>query len=187
MIEAANPDAVVDALKAARSRRVGIDGIDGCGKSTLAKAIATSLRCRVFCLDDYLDRDRGRFLEFIDYRRLRAEVSAETSYVIEGVCLLHALDRAHLEIDALVYVKRRHLGLWADERELNLDEPLEDFLKQERELTAMVAGASEAATDLGLAEEIIRYHHTARPHNNAHIIYFRDERPPHTTRDRPAF
>ena len=83
----------------------------------------------MFSLDDYLERDKGGFLDFI--------------------------------------------GLWADERELDLDEPLEDFLQNERELTAMVA--CEPVTDLGLAEEVIRYHYTARPHDNAHIVYFRDE------------
>lgn len=176
MIEADNSDAVFDALRVAGSRRVGIDGIDGGGKSTLAKAIAAKLNCRAFCLDDYLDRDRGGFLEFIDYDRLWTDVSAEKSYVVEGVCLLHALDRAHLEIDALVYVKRRRLGLWIDERELDLDEPLEEFLEEERKFTAMVEGAGEVVTDLGLAEEVIRYHYAAKPHNNAHVVYFRDER-----------
>jgi len=175
MIEVATPDAVVEALRSANARRIGIDGIDGCGKSTLARVVAVKLQRRLFTLDDYLEKDKGGFLEFIDYSRLRSDVSAEDACVFEGVCLLHVLRRAELVIDALVYVKRRHLGLWADERELDLDlnEPLEDFLKNERELTAMVAG--EAVTDLGLAEEVIRYHHAARPHNSAHIVYFRDE------------
>jgi hypothetical protein len=175
MIEAANPDAVLDGLRTANARRIGIDGIDGCGKSTLAKVVAAGLGRRVFSLDDYLDRDKGRFLEFIDYPQLRADVSTGGAYVIEGVCLLYALQRAGLAVDSLVYVKRRHLGLWADERELDLNEPLEDFLKNERKLTAMIAGESEVVTDLGLAEEIIRYHYAARPHINAHIVYFRDE------------
>lgn len=173
MTEADTPDAVVGALHAAKARHIGIDGIDGCGKTTLAKAVAAKLQRRLFSLGDYLDRDKGGFLEFIDYPRLRADVSAEEAYVIEGICLLHALQRAELAIATLVYVKRRHLGLWADERELEITEPLEDFLKNERELTAMVAG--EAVTDLGLAEKVIRYHYAARPHNNAHIVYFRDE------------
>jgi hypothetical protein len=176
MIETATTDAVVDALRETNSRRVGIDGIDGSGKSTLAKTVAAKLDRRLFCLDDYLERDRGGFLEFLDYDRLRADVSAESSYVIEGVCLLHALDRADLDIDALVYVKRRHLGLWADEHELDLSEPLEEFLENERKLAARVTGESEAITELGLAEEVIRYHYDARPHHNAHIVYYRDER-----------
>ena len=173
MTETTTPDAVTAALLGIRARRIGIDGIDGCGKTTLAKIVAAGLHSRLFTLDDYLERDKGGFLDFIDYQRLHADVSAEEAYVIEGVCLLHAVQRAKLAIDTLVYVKRRHLGLWADERELDLDEPLEDFLQNERELTAMVA--CEPVTDLGLAEEVIRYHYTARPHDNAHIVYFRDE------------
>ena len=176
MIEASTADAVIDVLRAANFRRVGVDGIDGSGKSTLAKTVAAKLGRRLFCLDDYLERDRGGFLEFLDYKRLQADAASETGYVVEGVCLLHALDRAKLKIDALVYVKRRHLGLWADEQELDLSEPLEEFLENQRRLTAMVAGETEEITDLGLAEEVIRYHYVARPHNSAHIVYYRDER-----------
>jgi len=173
MIEAATPDALIDALRSANAQRIGIDGIDGCGKTTLGKAVATELRCRLFSLDDYLEKDKGRFVEFLDYARLRAGISPEVAYVIEGVCLLHALQQANLAVDTLVYVKRRHLGEWADERELDLKEPLEEFLESERKLTAMVA--REPVTDLGLAEEVIRYHYAVRPHNSAQVVYFRDE------------
>ncbi|RPJ46867.1 MAG: hypothetical protein EHM16_08045 [Betaproteobacteria bacterium] len=175
MVEVDTPDAVIDVLKTAGSRCVGIDGINGSGKSTLAKAIAAKFNCRVFCLDDYLEREKGGFLEFIDYNRLKADVSNEKSYVIEGVCLLEALDRAYLRIDALVYVKRRHLGLWADERDLDLNESLEDFLEGERRLTAMVTDGREEGLNLGLYEAIIRYHYKIRPQNSAHVVYFRDE------------
>jgi hypothetical protein len=121
MIEVATADAVVDALRATGWRRVGIDGIDGSGKSTLARTVAAEVGWRLFCLDDYLERDRGGFLDFLDYSQLRADVSLEANCVIEGVCLLHALDRAKLSIDALVYVKRRHLGLWAHEDETRFE------------------------------------------------------------------
>lgn len=173
MIEAATPDAVIDALRDANAQRIGIDGIDGCGKTTLGKAVAARLRCRLFSLDDYLEKDKGRFVDFLDFTRLHTEVSPEEAYVIEGVCLLHALQRADLAVDTLVYVKRRHLGVWTDERELDLNEPLEGFLESERKLTAMVA--HEPVPDLGLAEEVIRYHYAVRPHNTAQVVYFRDE------------
>jgi hypothetical protein len=94
MIEAASPDTVIEALCTSDALRIGFDGIDGSGKTTLANAVAAELQCRLFNLDDYVDRRKGRFLEFIDYPRLRADVSAEGAYVIEGVCLLHALQRA---------------------------------------------------------------------------------------------
>lgn len=173
MIEVATPNAVIEALCAVNARRIGIDGIDGCGKTTLAGTIAAKFQCRVFSLDDYLEREKGGFLEFIDYQQLHDDVSAEEKYVIEGVCLLHVLQRAALGIDTLLYIKRRHLGLWAAERELDISQPIEDFLENERKLTAMVNGGVSA--DLGLAEEIIRYHYATRPHNKAHIVYFHDE------------
>jgi hypothetical protein len=175
MTETADPGAVVDALRAMDARRIGIDGSNGSGKSTLARYVAEQLRHRLFSLDDYLERNRGGFLEFIDYPRLQAEVSTESVYVIEGVCLLTALERAELATDALVYVKRRHLGLWADEDELEVSEPLEEFLANERKLTAMVSREPEEAAELGLAEEVIRYHYLTRPHHKADVVYFRDE------------
>ena len=102
MIEAATPDAVIDALRNMNARRIGVDGIDGCGKTTLAKVIATKLQRRFLSLDDYLERDKGRFLDFIDYPRLHADASSEKVFVIEGVCLLHTLQNGKLAIDTLV-------------------------------------------------------------------------------------
>lgn len=68
--------------------------------------------------------------------------------MIEGVCLLHAIDRAKLKIDALVHVKRHHLGLWADEDELDPKEPLEEFLESERNLVGMVTGETGTTTEM---------------------------------------
>ena len=175
MAETADANAVVVALRELYAQRIGIDGSNGSGKTTLARFVADQLHRRLFSLDDYVDRNKSGFLEFIDYLRLHADVSAEASYVIEGVCLLSALHRAGLATDALVYVKRRHLGLWADEDELEVSEPLEDFLANERKLTAMVNREPEENAELGLAEEVIRYHYESRPHNAADIVYFRDE------------
>src|SRR5690242_17309784 len=99
MIEITTPDALLAALRG--SRRVGIDGIDGCGKTTLAKIIAAKLGRKLFSLDDYLEKDKGKFIEFIDYAKLCAEADAAGEYVIEGVCLLRVLQRAGLGIDNL--------------------------------------------------------------------------------------
>src|ERR1051325_4286141 len=156
MIETDSLDMALGAVGSKSAGRIGIDGNNGSGKSTLARSLADALACRLFSLDDYLDRNKGGFLAFIDYQRLRADVDEHKEYVIEGVCLLEVLQRAGLSIDALVYVKRRHLGLWADEYELDIQEPLEDFLRKERELVAMVLRDSDPVEDLGLAEEIIR-------------------------------
>ena len=176
MSEVRTPHAVAEAIRTRKSKRVGVDGIHGSGKSTLAKAVAGILGVRLFSLDDYLVKEQGGFLKFIEYDRLRRDIAGVDAYVVEGVCLLHALKRAAVAIDCLVYVKRLQRGLWADERELKLEEPLEAFLEKERELTAMVAGDGEPVTDLGLDEEIIRYHYVARPQDVADIVFLRDDR-----------
>src|SRR6185312_15218243 len=128
MMELTVAEDVADALRALDLRRVGIDGIDGSGKSTLAKSVAAKLNFRLFHLDEYLEKNHGRFLDFLDYGRLRADVLSESHYVIEGVCLLHALGRARVPVDGLIYVKRYRLGHWADEGELEVQGSLEEFL-----------------------------------------------------------
>ncbi|MDQ5849754.1 MAG: hypothetical protein M3544_12420 [Pseudomonadota bacterium] len=175
MSEVRTPHAVAEAIRTRKSKRVGIDGTHDSGKSTVARAVAGILGVKLFSLDDYLVKEQGGFLEFIEYDRLRGDVGAVDAYVIEGVCLLHALKRATVAIDSLVYVKRLQLGLWADETELEIDEPLEAFLEKERELTAIVAGDGEPVSDLGLDGEIIRYHYVARPQDVADIVFLRDD------------
>jgi hypothetical protein len=70
-------------------------------------------------------------------------------------------------------VKRYCHGLWSDERELDLDEPLEPFLEQERGLCSRLAG--EKLDHLGVGEEIIRYHFLHRPFRQARVIYGRND------------
>jgi hypothetical protein len=166
------PASVVAAITLRKGKRVGIDGTHGSGKTTLAKAVAAELHFPLFSLDDYLDRQQGGFLEFLDYRRLSRDLAAADRFVLEGVCLLDAVKRADVELDCLVYVKRLRHGLWADERELEIEEPLEEFLEKER-LTAMICGDDEPVTDLGLDEEVIRYHYVQRPHKRADITFAR--------------
>lgn len=166
---------VVNALRSRNARCVGIDGSDGVGKSTLAKAVASEMGLPIFHLDDYLVRKQGGFLEFLQYPRLRQEIASASEYIIEGVCLLKALDQIGATIDVLVYVKRYHLGCWSDERELDVEEPLEQFLKKEREFVQLLSADKSSSTDLGLSEEIIRYHYARRPHRNAQLIFRRDD------------
>lgn len=171
MVEATTTEQVVDALRSLGAICIGVDGSDGVGKTTLSKTIATRMEFPVLSLDDYLVPKQGGFLEFLQYDRLRDAISTAPCLVIEGVCLLQALERVQVQIDALVYVKRYHLGCWADERELSLTEPLEGFLARERKLVSLIRGDDAADQCLGVTEEIIRYHHAKSPQNSAQIIY----------------
>lgn len=155
------------------AQRIGVDGTDGAGKSQLAREVAGLLGIPHLNLDDFLEKNQGGFVDYIKYGELRTRVAAEESFLVEGVCLLQVLSKAELQIDALVYVKRYHLGCWSDERECELEEPLEEFLRRERELLARIA--QHPVENFGLGEEIIRYHHQHRPHANAAVVYRRND------------
>ena len=166
---------LAQALRAADARRIGVDGSDGVGKTTLAQALAGILRCQLISLDDYLHKQQGAFIPNIHYGKLASDIAQAQSFVVEGVCLLEALARAAAHIDKLVYLKRFHLDVWADERELHLVEDVESFLLKEREFVGLLEGSDQPVQDLGVAEEIIRYHASYLPQEHADFFYRRDD------------
>ena len=102
-MEVTTASEVIDALRFAAARRVGIDGTDGVGKSTLAKTLADELAFTLFSLDDYLEHGRCGFVKYIQFDHLRAEVSAANEYVIEGIRPLGSIGaRRNNGLDGLV-------------------------------------------------------------------------------------
>jgi broad-specificity NMP kinase len=97
---------------------IGIDGVDGCGKSTLASLIAERLGWNVVSVDDYLEQDRDTYVAHVRTSDLRAQTANATPTIVEGVCVLAVCQAANLPLDLLVYVKRvRADGSWLDEDE----------------------------------------------------------------------
>lgn len=162
---------VLGILSAKAARRIGVDGTDGAGKSHLAARIASALGITHLDLDDFLEKNQGGFTNHIKYGELRKAASG-SGFVISGVCLLDVLERAEIAIEALVYVKMYHLGYWSDERELDVMEPLEQFLAAERVVLSQIE--NRPVDDFGLGEEIIRYHYHRRPYNRSDVVFRRD-------------
>lgn len=80
---------IVTKLKRHISKLIIIDGVDGSGKSALAKEIALELGCAHINLDDYLEKNRGSFVKHIKYKPLKSEMDkAESPFIIEGVWYL---------------------------------------------------------------------------------------------------
>lgn len=180
-IEVATPQDLATCLREGSYRRVGIDGVDGCGKTTLAKTLAAQLKIPLISVDDYLNKKRGSYLEHLRYENLKWTFHAQSPCIMEGVCLLQVLKFAGLDIDTLVYVKRMRHGLWSDERECDIDEDVDAFLEEEKELAEMLSTSKADQSDQSssefpsLAEEIIRYHASYRPFENATFWYCRDD------------
>jgi hypothetical protein len=172
--EAHTPEEVASVLRESGARCIAIDGTDGCGKSTLATELGAKLGVRVLHLDDFVAKNLGAYIANLNTVKLAQALASSKSYVIEGVCLLQALEVLSLEPDALVYVKLMSHGFWSDEDELAPRIPVDEHLAELRAMIQpMAAYLGESGELSALTEEVIRYHAAYRPSERASIVYLR--------------
>ena len=169
MTDCINSQEVIDAIRAISAVRIGIDGIECSGKSTLAREISGALGLPCISLDSFVEKKMGGYVEHIDYSKLKATLENLEGYVVEGVCLHQVLGRIQLAPSASIYIKRMQHGVWSDEERLDINEPVDAVLNRERENTSRIL--CEPVSNLGLAEEVIRYHAEFRPHDHADVTY----------------
>ena len=158
MQRATNPAEVSKTLRASGAKFIAIDGTDGSGKSTLASDLGKSLNVKVLHLDDFIAKGRGHYLTAIDHTAIQRALANSTSWIVEGVSILQVLEAIDVKPDALVYIKRMSHGLWSDKDELDPAVPIEEHLAGLRALVSALAQALGESGELGLAEEVIRYH-----------------------------
>ena len=188
MLEVRTVAEIVEEIRSsyANADIIGIDGTDGVGKTTLAKELGDTIGATVFSLDDFVVDNRGSYIPNLRIEELDAAISSTSRpVVIEGVCLLEALEVVSLSPDLLIYVKRiAEYGHWYDEDECDPEEDedalIERLAKEAAEFAHIDASLSnESDPDpetLGLTplrEEIVRYHCRRRPSQNAQIIFLR--------------
>jgi hypothetical protein len=155
--------------------RIGIDGTNGVRKSSVADFLGRELELPVVHTDDFLEENQGGYVEFLRYDVLGTKLGSLEKFVVEGVCLLQVLERSRVSVDAVVYIKRYHLGLWADERELNVPlDQLDEFLEKERELVELMSGEKDDGSPQ-LSHDVVRYHSRFKPHTRAHVLYRWDD------------
>jgi uridine kinase len=175
---------IVNDLRIVQPRIIGIDGVDGSGKSVLASSLSEELGYPHLNLDDFLEENRGEYAKHIRYNDLQKWIADTIGpIIIEGVCLLAVLERLNQCPDVLIYVKRiSDYGSWRDEDDCEVNDDIDEFISQKHEeLQKFVLGeayieGSDDPNDISFpqfAEEVIRYHFTYRPHRNADVIYNR--------------
>jgi broad-specificity NMP kinase len=86
---------------------IAVDGYQGVGKSWIAREIATRLRIPCVHLDDFLTRNQGAFLKCLQYEQLALAIR-QRPVVVEGVCILAALERLAVTADVIVYIRARN-------------------------------------------------------------------------------
>ncbi len=176
---------LVDKVRLANVNLIGIDGIDGSGKTTLSIKIAEELGYTHIKLDDYVSENCGTFIEHIRYDELRSLVhNTHELIILEGVCLLAVLDRLQRKADLLIYVRRiSDYGLWYDEYFCDIRGDVDELILKEKESLRKFCEAEahmkgktfdpNTCNFPPLKEEIIRYHYNFTPHRRANIIYDR--------------
>ena len=175
MIEFDTPESLAAFVGSTAARRIGVDGIDGVGKSTLAADLSRRLEFSCYSLDDFVEKNKGRYIPYVQVDKLKERLESQERFVIEGVCLLDAIEKAGESLDCLVYIKRFRHGLWADERECQIEGDVDEFIENERQTVALINGSGDVPDDLPFAEEVMRYHARKLPHKKATAIYRRYE------------
>src|SRR5262245_49844128 len=145
--------------------RIGIDGMAGIGKTTLARKLGALLGAKVISFDGYLEKKKGAYLAHIRCSEL-SEAIAEASLptVIDGVLLRAIAERCDIAIDLHIYVRRisGNSGIWHDDDVCLPNLPVDELKQRERELRESVAAENGdvdlAEWGLGLSGELIDYH-----------------------------
>lgn len=176
-------EVLVAELRARRPCCIGVDGVDGAGKSSISAAIASELDIPVIGLDDYVKKKQGGYVAYIDYVALAARIMNAENYLVEGVCLLDVLKSLGVDVDCLIYVKRMSSGFWADEDVCEFPLGIEEAIRKSRQDTELILKFKAdqegrlytpgVADEPSLREEIMRYHAQYSPHLVADITFCR--------------
>lgn len=148
---------------------ISIDGVDGVGKSTLSCKIAEELCLPNIGIDYFVQEQQGGYIKYIDYDRLserivRDRISSQT-IVVEGICVQQILKKLSLTSDVSVYIKVIDVyGFWMHQMRLFPPGKSADEVINDRK---------DKGFPLGHEEDIIRYHYTFRPYENADYIFER--------------
>ena len=168
-------EVVTPALQGKKPPVVGVDGIDGAGKTHLvAKPLAELILAKVVSLDRHLIKKRGGFIPFLRCQSIRAAIEvSDQNVIVEGVCLLAAAARCGFRIDIHVYVKRLEKdGRWADEDLCLGLTPAEKLIEEDlkaREAHASIFGGDTPENPL--YAEVAEYHQHYKPVEAADVIF----------------
>jgi uridine kinase len=148
---------------------VSIDGVDGVGKTTLACKIAEEMSLPYIEIDTFVQEQQGGYIDHIDYDRLsevikQAKITNQV-IILEGVCVQQVLKKLGLNSYAKIYVKViNNYPFWMDRIRL---------FPPDKSADEMIAERKAKGFSLGHVEDIIRYHYTFKPHENADYIFER--------------
>ena len=160
---------------------ISVDGTDGSGKTRLATALSSALGAENIELDRLLERNKGGFLDYLDYGELQqkirnASVSSRRT-VVEGVCVQKVLNKINVKPDVRVYVKRLIGSDWTDGKPFEQNKTADQIIAEEEDKLNLFRGLQGSAGSFvsggipGVKKEVIRYHCEYGPHKAADYIF----------------
>ncbi len=163
------------------AKLIGIDGLDGIGKTPLANLLARRLNANVVSLDSYLVKNQDKYIDALTEEVNAALFETKGVTIVEGVCLLAAAKRFGFELDFLVYLKKTHNGLWADEDVCDISASAEETISREEDEVFIFKEWNSSNKNLeipkredvklsGLRCELIHYHSKYQPHKSANLV-----------------
>lgn len=148
--------------------RIGIDGVDGTGKSFLAEHLGAQLNIPVINRDSHIVQNMGCYVAALRSGEVAEMARRHKRFIVEGVCLLDAIEVADITIDKSIYIKRMHLGLWSDEDDCVFPNGVEAAIvrvNHQMNTIAKCFGETHSSRNkvdanggLELTAEIMRYH-----------------------------
>lgn len=164
-----NVDDLIDQIKSAKT--IGIDGVDGSGKTSLSKEVGKKLNLSVLNLDDYLIKNKENYVENLKYNEIHEFIEKhQNCFIIEGVCLLNILKKLNLNLDCLIYVKRiNKRDEWLDEEECDIKGSAEEIIKRIEEKIKIINPNSQGLT--AFRKEVINYHAIEKPLSKANYFF----------------
>jgi len=164
----------VENIIGARSVRIiSVDGVDGSGKSYLAKFLSHSSKYSYIDIDgEYLIPNNGKFIEFINYKKLKSDINCflASGYilVIDGICATKILKNIGLEADVKIYIKKTIAGEWRDGKLFCYSRKIGDVIDERRKMLqeseideANIEGRVPeifSFSEENMKDEILRYH-----------------------------
>lgn len=166
-----NVDDLIYQIKSAKT--IGIDGVDGSGKTLLSKEVGEKLNLPVLNLDNYLIKNKENYVENLKYNEIHEFIEKhQNSFIIEGVCLLNILKKLNLSLDCFIYVKRiNKRDEWLDEEECNIKDSAEEIIKRIEERIKILDPSYSGLPEF--RKEVIHYHANERPLTRATYIFER--------------
>jgi hypothetical protein len=171
-----NINDVFKIIKTTSPKTIGIDGIDGVGKTYLAKDIE-KMGYKRLSLDNFLKRKSGNYFKFINFELLGKSIKQSSGkLVVEGVLLQKVLRKLPLIIDCFIYITDSvWIYDWLEDYQgkycgLSIDQIIANTEQETERLNRVLSPESKPYKMDGLRKEIFEYSHEYKPWEYADVV-----------------